>query len=398
MKASRSLKYLFSLLLGMFFTIVSNRVVESGQNTNMIYMDEEPFSDNLRFTLDLRDTDLRDCLRMLGPITGRTINIDSSLPSASITAVFRNISAREFVDYLQKTYDIGYKMIAADKVLVGSREVICRPEVEETRVFHPASIDVVFAHSILSNWVRTSFDKLVLDSHAKTITATTYSSQLERVEKAIQTLDQPVRQILFYGRVIELVDTSSPDVYHLVDELHHCWQTGRSNLSSTPYIAAENAWRNFDLGLEALPPEKDVRVHRERLAIAPEGGETFIRLSDSGGRDDWLSSHTTRRGFPNLMLYPKAGKDQLLTVRVSVSTGQVLRGWGTSETYSYSRSLEQIVQLENGEPFVIGGISGVRKTDYQIKTIGLPLFDEIFCNEREKQAIIVIVPLLVKHR
>jgi type IV pilus assembly protein PilQ len=399
-----------------------------------------PFAVNTPITLNLRDAELRDVFGMLGVQLKKNVIIDQSLPSVLVTMSLKNVPLSEAYDYLMKTYDIGYKIIGRDTLVIGTADGLSKISgEEETRAFRIAYADPAALTPLLPRLTRIRDDKLVVDSRLKTIYATSNPAILEEVALIIQRLDHPGRQVMLHARILEFTDSAGLEVETAINSVYEHWwfnysasgfrsgyaddnRVGRQydeptgddpRVPGTPNLTTpmQGIWREFDTAFRAVENKGKGRTLANPSVIVIDGQPATISLTQDypyiSGRDDGGNpSWSTETVGPQMKLTPRIGRDGEITVDLDVETGEII-GMSSGSTgeqmpQTSTRKVTTSVRVRNGEPFVVGGLFSENNTQSttRIPVLGsIPLLGELFTyrnnTRRNTQVAIVVVPYIL---
>jgi type IV pilus assembly protein PilQ len=399
-----------------------------------------PFAVDTPVTLSLRDAELRDVFGMLGVHLKKNVIIDQSLPSVLVTMSLKNVPLREAYDYLMKTYDVSYKIIGKDTLVIGTTDGLSKISgEEETRMFRIAYADPATLAPLLPRLTRIKDDKLVVDARLKTIYATSSPSILEEVAIAIQRLDHPGRQVMMHARILEFSDSAGLEVETAINSVYEHWwfnysaaggrggyvddnRVGRQYDEPTgdnPLIPIttdmttpmQGVWREFDAAFRAVENKRRGKTLANPSVIAIDGQPATVSLTqdypyisgrDEGGNPSW----STETVGPQMRLTPRIGRDGMITVELDIETGEVIEmiagSTGEQMPRTSTRKVTTSVRVRNGEPFVVGGLFSENdaRSTIRIPVLGsIPLLGELFTyrnNTREhSQVAIVVVPYIL---
>ena len=92
-------------------------------------------------TLELRDTELKDVLRMLAKFMGINVIIDPSVPPTTITLSVKDAPLREVLAYIMRMNNLNYAMMG-NTILFGTPESLAKSlGMEQTKSFKIAYAD-----------------------------------------------------------------------------------------------------------------------------------------------------------------------------------------------------------------------------------------------------------------
>jgi type IV pilus assembly protein PilQ len=160
----------------------------------------------------------------------------------------------------------------------------------------------------------------------------------------------------------------------------------------------QEIWREFDSAFGVMETNGKAKILANSSVITVDGMTADIYLTEDY---PYISG-----AGPRLQLTPKVGRDEYITVDASIKTGSVLEtitGSGAPPIRTSNRRATTYVRVQNGEPFVIGGLFREDLTTNSVTRIPvlerLPLLDEIFSyrlkGNDESQVVILVVPFIL---
>jgi type IV pilus assembly protein PilQ len=399
-----------------------------------------PFAVTTPITLDLRDTELRDVFRMLGVQLKKNIIIHDSVPPMLVTMTLKNTPLSEVFSYLMKTYDITYEFVGKDTIVIGTADGLSKVSgKEETRVYRIAYADPGALATLLNQLTGVPSDRLVVDPRLRSIYATSNPSKLEEIAIAIQKLDHPGKQVMLYARILQFNDGDSLEVENTLNFVYdHVWGSYAQGRGSMGYIddnrrgrnytqpdtppfpspvntdlttPMQGIWREFDMAFNALESKTHAKTLASPSVITIDGMEANVSLTEDypyiSGRDDGGNpTWSTVTVGPQLGITPRVGRDGMVTLRLTLQTGDNL-GMTTSSTGEQmprvsNRSVTTEVRVRDGEPFVVGGLfrEDLTNNRLRIPVLGqLPLLGELFTyrvkNATKTQVVMVVIPFIL---
>ncbi|MCF7936503.1 MAG: secretion protein [Synergistales bacterium] len=399
----------------------------------------DPLQIDKPVTLELRDTPLRQAFFMLGRIMGRNIVCDPSLPDETVTVSLREVPLKEAFSYLMRMYDVRYGMMGKTIVVGTSEQLAHTLGRETTRVFHLAYADPEQIVSMLQGLV--PVEKVVVDARRNELYVTASPEMLARVQKALERLDNPGRQVMLEARIIEVNDDASKEMESMISHVYKQWyfwygsgggvmgyvDTNRPDLYTpegdrddgtinpppgvdTPEMTG-NALYELDAGLRALEEESKADVLARPSVVAVDGQTARVELTQNylyvSGYDDNNNPEIAKEeAGPTLSFTPRVGRNGVITLEIDIATGQILefRKSGNAETpVTSSRSVQTTVRVRDGEPFVVGGLFNdiKNRSVSKIPIVGdIPLLGELFTMRSKShirnEVVMVVVPYILE--
>ncbi|WP_040348789.1 secretin N-terminal domain-containing protein [Acetomicrobium hydrogeniformans] len=396
---------------------------------------KDPMSLSTPVTLELRDTELKDVLRMLAKFMGINIIIDPSVPPTTMTLSVKDAPLREVLAYVMRMNNLKYAMMG-NTILFGTPENLGKSlGMEQTKSFKIAYADPKQVPAILQSLI--GITNVAVDERLRTVYVTGRPDNLRDVEQLLQRIDHPGRQVMLQARLIEVRDTGRKELESIVDAVYkHWWFSYGAGGGSIGYVDSsepENfdpdedrptspqgvdlvditrgTLRILDVGIRNLVESNKADILASPSVVTVDGQKASIALTTNikyiSERDDAGNPvYSEERVGPKLDFTPIVGRDDTVTINVAISTGEVVEwrpgGMGEEVPVTSSREVTTMVRVRNGEPFVIGGLFDRRKTDTVSKIpvlADIPLLGEIFKTrtkrDEESEVVTVVVPYIL---
>jgi len=170
----------------------------------------DPFTQTVPVTLDLRDVELRDVFRMLGAYANMNIVADPSVPNTLVTMTLKGVPLNEAMGYMMRMYGMSYA-IMGKTIIVGTPDSIGRTTGKEsTRQYRIAYADMKAVGGLVQGLAGVS--KVVIDERLRTLYVSGRPEQFLEVEKVLQQVDHPGRQVMLQARIIEVTDSGKEEL------------------------------------------------------------------------------------------------------------------------------------------------------------------------------------------
>ena len=379
------------------------------------------FSAEEKITVDLRDADLKDVLRILMDQLGRNTIIDSSFPSnVFITMSLKNVRIDEVLNYLLKTYDIACYRAGANVVAFGLKEKLYKLSGEtETKTFKIAYADLTKASTMLKSMTKLQDSEITTDDRMRTFYVNTNPAKMEEVEKAIKMIDVPSKQVMIHASIFEFSDSATAAVQHSLEMVYDKWQmnldlgTG-ANLLTYNDDTYRNGKSNFDRRITATLQGLETKDKGKTIAnpsvIAVDGQEASVKLkqdilyrkglNDKGGVE-WGSEEVG----PELTFTPTIEDNGYVNLDITIKTGDYLGADTQGNIRTTTREVKTKVRVKDGMPFVVGGLheDSLIRMRNRIPILGnIPLLGELFSyssKAKDKtQAVMIVTPYIIEDR
>ncbi|AFM22582.1 type II secretory pathway, component PulD [Acetomicrobium mobile DSM 13181] len=395
---------------------------------------KDPMAISSPVTLELRDTELKDLLRMLAKFMQMNVIIDPSVPPNTVTLSVKDAPLREVLSYVMRMNNLNYAMMG-NTILFGTPENLGKSlGMEQTKSYKIAYADPKQVPAILQSLV--GITNVAVDERLRTVYVTGRLDNLRDVEQLLQRIDHPGRQVMLQARLIEVRDTGRKELESIVDAVYKHWwfsygagggSIGYTNASEPDKFDPVNrptspqgvdlvditngTLRLLDVGIRNLVESNKADILASPSVVTVDGQKASIALTTNikyiSERDDAGNPvYSEERVGPKLDFTPIVGRDDTVTINVAISTGEVVEwrpgGMGEEVPVTSSREVTTMVRVRNGEPFVIGGLFDKRKTDTVSRVpvlSDIPLLGEIFKTrskrDEESEVVTVVVPYIL---
>lgn len=396
----------------------------------------DPFSKTLPVTLDLRDVELRDVFRMLGAYANMNIVADPSVPNTLVTMTLKGVPLNEAMGYLMRMYNMSYA-IMGKTIIVGTPDSIGKTTGKEsTRQYRIAYADMKAVDGLVQGLA--GVNKVVIDERLRTLYVTGRPEQFLEVEKVLQQVDHPGRQVMLQARIIEVTDSGKEELETIIDAVYNQWwfnyssagagagyvyadqpanynpQTGDNRPaplapitgSGLKNIAEGSLTKLLDFGLRALVTKNKGKVLADPSIITIDGKKAVIKLvenypyiseRDEAGNPTWSEKEVG----PILEFTPTVGRDKMVSIDLKIETGEIIgtyRGQaGEQFPQTTNREVTTNIRVRDGEPFVVGGLykDQEKVEKHRVPLLSdIPLLGELFkykSETRDKTEVAMIV-------
>ena len=394
----------------------------------------DPFTKTMPITLDLRDVELRDVFRLFGKYIGMNVISDPSVPNSLVTMSLNQVPLNQAFSYIMKMYDVTYA-IMGKTIIVGTADSIAKVVGREgSRSYHIAYADLKQLGGILQGL--TGVTKVIADDRLKTLYVTGRLDQLDEVDSLLQRLDHPGRQIMLQARIVEISDKATKDFETMLDAVYNHWwmsySKGGLNLGGS-YTNKDDAYTTvedrpgtqvtdmknvaagtlklLDAGIVALVNNNKGKVIADPSVITIDGQKATIKLTenypyvsqrDQAGNPTWSETEVG----PKLEFLPTIGRDGIVTVKLKISTGEIIGTYVGANKEEFpqttNREVDTMVRVRDGEPFVVGGLFKDQKTKEVSKVpvlSDIPLLGQFFTARTSKniksELAMIVVPYIL---
>jgi len=396
---------------------------------------KDPMSITSPVTLELRDTELKDLLRLLAKFMKLNVIIDPSVPPNTVTLSVKDAPLREVLSYVMRMNNLNYAVMG-NTVIFGTPESLGKSlGMEQTRSFKIAYADPKQVPTILQSMVGAT--NVTVDERLRTVYVTGRPDNLRDAEYLLQRIDHPGRQVMLQARLIEVRDTGRKELESIIDAVYKHWwfsygagggSIGYTNASEPDKFDPDDdrptspqdvdlvdltngTLRLLDVGIRNLIESDKADLLASPSVVTVDGQKASIALTTNikyiSERDDAGNPvYSEERVGPKMDFTPIVGRDNTVTININISTGEVVEwrsgGMGEEVPVTSSRDVTTMVRVKNGEPFVIGGLFDKKKTDTVSRVpvlSDIPLLGEIFKTrtkrDEESEVVTVVVPYIL---
>ncbi len=397
---------------------------------------KDPMSITSPVTLELRDTELKDLLRLLAKFMKLNVIIDPSVPPNTVTLSVKDAPLCEVLSYVMRMSNLNYAVMG-NTVIFGTPESLGKSlGMEQTKSFKIAYADPKQVPTILQSMVGAT--NVTVDERLRTVYVTGRPDNLRDAEYLLQRIDHPGRQVMLQARLIEVRDTGRKELESIIDAVYKHWwfsygagggSIGYTNASEPDKFDPDDdrptspqdvglvditngTLRLLDVGIRNLVESNKADILASPSVVTVDGQKASIALTTNvkyiSERDDAGNPiYNEERVGPKLDFTPVVGRDNTVTINVTISTGEVVEwrsgGMGEEVPVTSSRDVTTMVRVKNGEPFVIGGLFDKKKTDTVSRVpvlSDIPLLGEIFKTrtkrDEESEVVTVVVPYILE--
>ena len=393
-----------------------------------------PFKLDQRVTLELRDTELKDLLRVLCSHIDRNVIIDPSMPNPTITMSLNNVRIDEVFNFLMRTYGIYCYSAGVNTISFGSRDGLYKLSGEEDlKTFPIAYADLDAIRPILASLTKLPEANFIIDKRLRNIYVRANPSLMNEISKYLNMIDAPGKQIMIHASIFEFSDSAQRDVENAINAVYDHYNFNFDGDSGASLIGMRR-WPNpFNIttdnddeveinsgraelvvynSFKALETKGKGKVLANPSVIAIDGQEAKISMTEdypyvSARDDDGNVTWSTQNVGPQLTFTPKIGRDGEVSLKINIETGEVIemmRGSnGEQMPRTSKRSVNTEIRVRDGMPFVIGGLfrENNTRTRNKIPILGdIPLLGNFLFSTHNKsnvktQVVIIVTPYIL---
>ena len=392
--------------------------VTSPPKPEITYPDNKlPFSVDTRITVELRDAELRDVLRLMMAQVGRNIIIDTSFPNdVLITMSLFDVRIDEVINHLMRTYDIACYDSGNNTTTFGTREGLYKLSGGRTvKSFNISYAEMSQVTGMLRSLASVQEGELVTDERTHTLYVNTNPAKMEEIEDLLKKIDVPAKQVMIRASIFEFNESVTGEVESAIEMAYDEWQINVGQGIGLDYMedrtrigdrSSLRTTRTLNARFAALEAENKGRVLANPSVIAVDGQQATIELTQtytySVVRDDAGNSIAQQEDVgPTLTFTPRIERDGYIYLTLTLSTGDVIGSYQSTPITS-DRNVTTQVRVKDGMPFVVGGLfqENKNKAVSKIPVIGdIPLLGQLFTyrtnSNQRTQAVMVVTPYII---
>ncbi len=382
-------------------------------------------------TLDFRDTDIRQIIKVIAQQSGTNIIAEKSV-RGQVTVKLSDVYYEEAMNLIAKTNGFAVRKIGNTWILADEKKLVEAFEKGLTitkRLQYAKAADV---SKVISSTIRKDV-KVATDERINAVIVSGGKDLLDEVKKLIETIDTPVHQVMMEAKIVEVKTDATKSIgfkwtgktgqeaaYNEFDNL--------PVLSTKEYFAANpdsglyqeqftgqqgdlfglgDFYRDnllFKATFAALEKRSETKVLSNPKISAVNGQEANIVVGTKviypGGADQPPKEKDT--GI-KLKITPRINDDGYITVDAEPEVSFV-ESWSNNNMYPVigTRSAKTTVRVRDGEEILIGGLirDEEGKDNSKIPLLGsIPIVKSLFSFKGKKgqsqELIILITPHII---
>ncbi|NOX97690.1 MAG: hypothetical protein GXO98_06520 [Nitrospirae bacterium] len=352
----------FLLILGLFLSAtIRVSLADPGK-------EKEMGSSPKRFSMEFRNADIQDLLRLLAKEEKLNI-IPGEDVKGTVSVSFTNVTVWDALDAILK--NLGYSYIKEDNII----RIVSKPQlVSRTFILESASGEGLEAQ--LTKFL-SGEGKIVVNKEQNSLMVVDFPENVDRISQYVQMIDLGQRQVMIEAKIVEInLDreqelginwtwadpdfsgwsgltgtvsqslSASTNVFNLTAGNNHITaglqamiNEGKANLLSAPRVATMDGEQATIKVLKQIPYVKTVTSYESGIPIVTE--EVEFRKA---GITLEVTPQITPTGFIKMKIHPKI--DQLT-------------GWTETtdpQPIIDTREAETQVRVKNGQTIILGGL------------------------------------------
>ena len=377
-----------------------------------------PFSFDNKITIELRDAELQDVIRLLLYESMRNVIIDNSFPKdVKISVTLNDVRIDEIINQLMNQYDVACYMVGNNTIVFGARENLYKLSGKrEIKAFKISYADLAAVGTMLKNLVALQDSEYTQDERMRTVYINTNPAKMAEVEDLIKRLDVPARQVMIRASIFEFSDSATSVVQNTLNMVYDRWSLTSDPSSGIGQISFQDkTYKNgrslFDRyitsALNALETKNMGKTIANPSVIAIEGQAASIMLKEDilypkGTDDDGKPEWDTVNVGPELQFTPIIEENGFINLEISINTGDYLGKDLDGNIRTTNRTVKTKIRVKDGMPFVVGGLfqDGKIKTRSGLPILGdIPLLGKLFqynsIEHNKTQAVMIVTPYIL---
>ncbi|MBQ3644608.1 MAG: hypothetical protein II961_08430 [Candidatus Riflebacteria bacterium] len=381
-------------------------------------------------TLDFRDTDIRQIIKVIAQQSGTNIIAEKSV-RGNVTVKMSDVYYEEAMNLIAKTNGFAVRKIGNTWILADEKKLVEAFEKGLTitkRLQYAKAADV---SKVISSTIRKDI-KVATDERINAVIVSGSKDLLDEVKKLIETIDTPVHQVMIEAKIVEVKTDATKNIGFK-------WQaglesTGVADVAEFPVLSTKEYFaqnpnsglyqKNFEnqqgeiFGLgdfyresmlfkatfAALEKRNENKVLSNPKISAVNGQEANITVGTKviypGGADQPPKEKDT--GI-KLKITPRINDDGYITVDAEPEVSFV-ESWSNNGMYPVigTRSAKTTVRVRDGEEILIGGLirDEENKENNKIPLLGnIPIIKSLFSYKGKtgssQELIILITPHII---
>ena len=437
----KNLRFLLLLISFIFAGSLQAQVVKRTEGYRpLIFKDGSSGAEGL-LTMDFKDADLRNVLRLLAEQNGLNIIAGPDI-TGEVTVRLRGVTIDEALRNILKAN--GYSFVKDENIILVQPEQEKGPEVSQyIKVFNLLYVDGQDVQKALEGILSESgkvqtFSRAMgvstegKDARSDVLIVSDQPHLLEKVAKVIEELDVPEPQIMIEARIIETIYTKEdragiawPNTFQFLYSKLSFEEKFQSNNqgsgTSSEIIGPAFEWgrlstKEFQAAIDILSQEQNTKLisnprittlNNQEAVIAVTTSvpiQTVNRFSFAAESQDVASYEYIDIGI-TLKVTPRVNEGSSITMEVSPTVEEISGFTGPVEfqvPITTKRSTVTNVRVEDGETIVIGGLLKDNRGDTTTKLwlLGdIPLLGNLFrhkaVKEEQSDLMIFITPHII---
>lgn len=369
-----------------------------------------------KIDLDFDETALGDIVQTISKIAQINIVIDPTLKANKFDLHLNQVSVQEALLLIANSFKLGYKRVGDS--LYGTLREDLLAQSQTSRVFKLKNINVTQAKDLLGDMAK----KIQSSPDLNSLIVVGQPEEIEKMEKAINRIDQPQPQVILEAKIIEITRDGLHDIgVDWSSQISTGFQeSGRpvtfgniesgANEAIKLYSLARNPLQ-FNAVINMLENQNKAKVLSSPSVSTLNGKESAIFVGDripytvtnvTGG----VATTDVRWVEPGIRLTitPSIIGDDFVVIKVQPEVSYIFEYRGPNNEFPHIKTREATayVRIKNNEPFILGGLLSQedKKNLFKVPLLGsIPWIGNLFTHEKttsnDVELIIAITPTIV---
>ncbi|MCH8069226.1 MAG: type II secretion system protein GspD [Candidatus Marinimicrobia bacterium] len=371
-------------------------------------------------SVSVKDVKLEKVLRILSEKSGMKFISDPAVRERRITLDLKAVTAMEALSILTQLYDLGFQQLSKSNkyVVADIGDILVQTQLGFYACEFARASDLAVT---IASIVTPGIGKIFADSRTNTIIFQDTPSQIIEIERLVQKLDQPTRQVYIKSAIVEVSITKE-------HERGIQWFTKDNNvvagtnfglkniptlISSEPELPSFTAGLgigilnyDIDVAIHLLSRVNDLNILSTPYLITLDNQSAIIEVGDQIPypvlNEFGVTSYEFKDATIRLKILPHINNDSTITVLIEPQANFQQGFTPDGIPIIAKRSAKTQVVVKSGQTVVIGGL--MRETDVithtKVPILGsIPLIGELFkstqIKKQKTELVILLTPKIV---
>lgn len=371
-------------------------------------------------SVSVKDVKLEKVLRILSEKSGMKFISDPAVRERRITLDLKAVTAMEALSILTQLYDLGFQQLSKSNkyVVADIGDILVQTQLGFYACEFARASDLAVT---IASIVTPGIGKIFADSRTNTIIFQDTPSQIIEIERLVQKLDKPTRQVYIKSAIVEVSITKE-------HERGIQWFTKDNNvvagtnfglkniptlISSEPELPSFTAGLgigilnyDIDVAIHLLSRVNDLNILSTPYLITLDNQSAIIEVGDQIPypvlNEFGVTSYEFKDATIRLKILPHINNDSTITVLIEPQANFQQGFTPDGIPIIAKRSAKTQVVVKSGQTVVIGGL--MRETDVithtKVPILGsIPLIGELFkstqIKKQKTELVILLTPKIV---
>lgn len=406
-------------LYGCFHGIPRRALAQGGQSSAAQQQETEYIN------LNLTGASLKNTLELLTNRLNKNFLLDNAVSDRTINMVLNNITPMDAFNAILEANNLGYRELEGNVFFITNRDKLGRATIVRHIPCRFATAEEL--GKILSSVVVSQSGTVIADTRTNTLIIKESPDVMQRIEKLIEELDKPVKQVFIQAAIVEISVTDDKEFG--IEWLWRNLQYGdfegevqtefelrpprplrREGEVTMPLgnglgVGIINA--NIEAVLHALHEENDLNLLSRPRVVTMDNQESVIEVGDQIPfkvlNEFGITSFEFKDATVQLLVRPHIIDDQYVRLDVSPKADFQRGATADGTPIIATRRATTKVKVKNGQTLVIGGLmrdSNI-STRSKVPILGsIPLIGTAFSNKKvtkvKTELIVFVTPIILE--